>query len=441
MQPEFTIDRRLFVDSNRQRAYGFVAGIPISLQVNDQCSRPSVLAMIFCSWQMETDHMFYRAILLALLISGAFVADATAQCSTGSGTTSLLINNTSAVGQALTIEVSADTQTSIKVEDSVGGGGHPFILAVGAGLSCQSIYLTWGGTLDITSPQILLNGMMPSNVLDMTAKTDWTYTYPTGCLWNGNTSAAIQAVCAEPTLPPFFVRETGAIQATYVASSAATTTYAAFSDDSFQSHSFIGNCGGSPVSIEFGGTAYTDIYFSSNGIVSFGASSTDYSPTAAEFFGGFGVGAPGVATRWYDYASSQSGSSSVKITEDSAAGSVEVQYIHMKSNHTGSNQGDWSCRFAPATGTGASGSGTMVTLDFTNSITDFISFQTYFIGVTDGVAGGTNTLLQLQSSNLPHATAAGAAPESILSTTPSNAAPTGVFTFTDVLGNHTWTVQ
>ena len=376
-------------------------------------------------------------VTLIMLAAFGFSLSVQAQCSPGSGTTTLSINGTPAAGQVVSIPVTSTTTTEISMADSVGGGALPFVLLVGTGISCQSIFLTWGGTIDLSSPQILFNGISPSSFLDVSAKTNWSSSFPTGCYWAGNTAAAFQSVCTEPTMPPLFFRETGAIQATYVANGTVTTVYNAIGDDAFVAHTLSGACGTSG-SILFGGLSYSSIYISSNGPITFGTGTNGFSATTAGFFSGFSSSLPGVSPRWCDMGRNTALNDQVTVIEDAAAGYIECQFTGQEAWNSGTPLGAWSCRIANASG---GSSGTRVTLDFTASLPNSSSDDSSLVGVTDGQAGGLNSILNFSTAGtLPYQTPSGSGPESICQLFPAGSFTTALLTLTDVMGNFNWTV-
>ena len=396
------------------------------------CGGPVVRGAFFTTG----DSLMRLFIPFAILCFALVAAGAAAQCTPGAGLVELSVNGTAAAGQLITLAGEPGGTTTISLTDTTGAPGDAFILAAGNGIVCQSIFLVFGGTIDITSPMVVLNGLAPTTVFDAMAKTDFAMTYPTECSVNGITTPAIQAIHVAPTMPPYFVRETGAIQIAYAAASTIVTTYENWGDDAAVYHS-TQNCPGSSANMLFGTVAYQHAYICSNGPITFTGGTDDFGASAADLFSGWAGGFPGVAPRWEDMANSAALNDKLIITEDVVNNTVEFSFLGNEHWGSGAPLGDWTCTF------GLAGPGSVV-IDLTNALP---GGETDVVGVSDGGAAGPTGAAGLDSivdldvaAAAFYTTAVGTGPESICEEFAAGTTDNNIYTFIDLTGTFEWTL-
>ena len=316
---------------------------------------------------MRTTSLLTAALCFAILAgSGA------AQCTLGGGMVDLKIDGVVATGQVLDVTVGAGGSSEIALTDLTGASGDAFILAAGPSIACQSIFLAWGSTFDVAAPGIVLNGIAPATPMDMMAVTDFSITFPVDCAAAGSNGPALQAVHVAPALAPFFLHNTGAIQASYVDNAPVSVTFENWGDDAAVLFNGASSCGIAGVPMVYGGVAYQDIYISSNGPLTFTGGTNDFSASTAELFSGWGSGYPGVAPRWEDMSRSSALNDKVIVTQDVANGTVEFDFQGMEHWGSGAPLGDWKCTF------GLAGPGSVV-IDLTNALPGGVCVAAKFI--------------------------------------------------------------
>jgi hypothetical protein len=265
----------------------------------------------------------------------------------------------------------------------------------------------------LAGPAIIANGITPSTIIDYMCTTDFTASVPTSCAMAGLTGPSLQAIHVDPAAPPIFFNHTGAAEILFSNASVITTVYDALADDSTTQHLLgMDPCAGyNGMAIALGGNVYSDLFIGSNGQITFGGGSTDFTPTLAEFFNGFLSGYVGIATLWTDLARTGV-PDSVVVTEDLGLGTVMVEYKNQQWWGSSTPAGDWNCTF------GALGIDTF-TIDLTAVLPGVaVTDQDPIVGVTDGLvsAVGDTSLdydVALAAGGGTYVTPLGNAPESI----------------------------
>ena len=126
-----------------------------------------------------------------------------------------------------------------------------------------------GGEASISSTRrVLLNGFGPNSVLEAAVVTDYeiSFTPPRDSV-DSDLTPTFQAVVADPGNPPLFFRNTEAVQTSY--DRCRTTVYSSLFDDDFATHDLLGTT-------NFYGTDYTQMFLSSNGLVTFGGGNINF---------------------------------------------------------------------------------------------------------------------------------------------------------------------
>ncbi len=386
---------------------------------------------------------FASHVALSLLCACALIGSATAQCTTGGGAVDLTLNGTIGIGQTIAIEM--PSTLDISLIDNV-APGNAFILVAGNGILCGAIPLVWGGSIDVAAPAIVANGVTPSTIIDFMCTTDFTVSVPTSCTMAGLTGPSFQAIHVDPAAAPYFFNHTGAAEILYSNAATMTTVYDAMADDSSTQHILgMDPCSGyNGMSITLGGNVYSSLFIGSNGQVTFGGGSTDFTPTLAEFFNGWASGLVGVATLWTDLARTGV-PDSVVVTEDLGLGTVKVEYKNQQWWGSSTPAGNWNCTF------GALGIDTF-TIDLTAVLPGVnVTDGNPIVGVTDGVVSGTGDTsldydVALAAGGGTYITPAGNAPESIceqyLQAGGSPTAPLDniVLSFLDVSSTFDWLI-
>ena len=191
--------------------------------------------------------------------------------------------------------------------------------------------------------------------------------------------------------------------------------------------------------ITYGGVVRTDAFIGSNGFVTFGAGSGDFTETLGEFFDDFGAGSPnpGVALIYSDLnRGGVTSGATYDVIEDTGAGTVEFQFnnqVHWSSQEPA---GSVSCVFGTNT----------VDLDYTAFLAATTSTDDVIIGLSDGNAGvGTDTDLSNGlgtgiATALPY-TSPGS-DDSVGELVPANTAiGLGMLSAADATGTFNWTLQ
>lgn len=333
-----------------------------------------------------------------------------------------------AAGDDVTIELSSPSpQKFILVGDYSAVGG--------------STNLPWGGTLDLASPSIILNGIQPASPFDAMASSDFLMTLPTTCADRGSSWPALQAIYEEPTSPPFFLNHTEVGQV--VLPTMIKTYYGDLPDDGFVQHDLCGT-------ISYLGVNYSSLYLCSNGQITFGNGVTSFAPSAPDFFSGFQASGsnpnPGVAPIWTDLNRSNTHSDWISVEEGDGATGTRVAFMNQWHWSSGLYAGSWSCDL------GLLGPNS-VAFDLTGYIPgapqnddDPIS------GVTDGymapIGAGANSIVDFTAimGAAGYTTPPGTEPESIMEqfslagADPSAPFDIGILNFTDATGTGLWTI-
>lgn len=333
-----------------------------------------------------------------------------AQCDSGGGPATLTINgilpsSVDPVGHLVNTQYQP---WSLEIGDGV--GGRPFVLAAGGSIGCPGFATPWGGSIDVVAPFVVLDGLNPQTIFDYFAITNFSTTLPpVGGNCFAGSGPALQAVCVDPTNPPFGLRNTQSGQPTV--SSSRVTVYTSLGDDESHNHAL------SACPITFGGTIYSSLNIGSNGQICFAVGSIDFSPSAAEFFNGFRLALtpgsnPGVANLWADYNRLTSVGDNITVIEDTIGDTVVVAYNNQQHWNSQSPAGSWKVTF------GALGPDSVV-FDFTGYSAGLAADQNKIVGVTDGtnVAGGVDTNADLSNLILTSGGAynsSGIGPESIM---------------------------
>ena len=325
-----------------------------------------------------------RFIATLMVVAFAFGGTALAQggppCDTG-GAVAFTVNGSGPDGAG---QVIVAPGSSAALDFSDGDTGAPLIiLGTLGGIACGAIPTPWGGSVDLGAfgLAVVADGVGGTvGPLDAFATTDFTLTASIPCAAAGLTGIAFQGLHIANS-PPFNLDNTVAIELVFPASVATNliTNGSTFPDDGFFSYA-VDPCN----SISFYGQEYDTLFVGSNGQVTFGQGSGDFSVTAADFFGGFATGAvtPGVAVMWGDY-NRVGVNGDYIIDEDPGAGTTKVTF---------SNQSWWDSNTGPGTaGTfsvefGSVGAGSL-TLDHTAALAGVGGVdQDPYVGVTNGDA-------------------------------------------------------
>lgn len=375
------------------------------------------------------------------LCAVVLAAAAQAQCWTGGGPIALTLNGLSPsaadpVGHVISTPASATTY-SIGLN---GTPGTPFILLGAFSITCGATVIPGvAGSIDLASPFVLLNGIAPSAPIDFFAVSDFNLTLNLAPACTGPISTiAFQAVALDfsATPLPYALTEAGQVSRSGLSvTEYSTNSVPTLFDDGSVAHTM--NCGST---VTYAGTAYSTFFIGSNGQVTFGTGSTDFSVTSAEFFDDFGTFVtapnPGVAVLWADYARGSALNDSVRVTEDATAGTVLVEYRNQERWDTQTPCGNFSVTF------GSLGTDSL-TLDYSGYITagGTTADQSPIIGVSDGTnaPGGVDTTIDYTAS-LGYSSPAG--PESIMEQFPAGGSGLDLIA-TPLnflhLGGYTWT--
>ena len=347
----------------------------------------------------------------------------------------------SAAGMDHRVPVPANGPLTLELSSAV--PQQKFILLGDTVASGGSTNLPWGGTLDLASPGILMNGITPVSFFDSMAVSDFFFTANIDCTETGSSWPALQAIYQEASMPPFFYNHTDVGQAYFPTT--VTSFYHDLPDDGFIQHDLCG-------SIDYIGVTYTSLYICANGQITFDQGSTLFAPSAVEFFSGFLPAGnqpnPGVAPIWTDLNRSSDTGDWIKVSEDTLTGITTVRHYNQTHWASGTPAGSWKFDF------GSLGPNSVV-----------FNIGGYLPGVpqTDddpitGVTDGNNTPIGPGMNNIvdfsqvfggaggPYFTAPGAEPESIMEqfalAGSDPAAPFDLTTlsFNDAGGIGSWTI-
>lgn len=329
-----------------------------------------------------------RSLALAAVVALTTIGTAHAQYDPGLGTATLTINGTTpSVADPVAHFVPISTTWTVAIADpaNVGAG---FILVADIATSPNAFPTPWGGSVDMAAPTVVLDGISFSqSAFDFLAALPFSMTLPplTGSVCFASIGPSVQAITGDATNAPFFLRNTQAGQPTRPAPAftAGAQTLAAgnIGDDAFVTV---------PVQCtKFNGVNYTQMFVSSNGVISFAVGSTDFSATTGEFTNGFRTGTPttanpGVAAMWGDYARAAAVGDTIVVTNDTVNNLTRVDYLNQQHWNSQTPAGSWSVTFDNVNDS--------VTIDMTGYLVTSGADTTRIFGVTDGLSTGTTTI-------------------------------------------------
>lgn len=173
-----------------------------------------------------------------------------------------------------------------------------------------------GGVLDLPLPGIAvwLNGFV-NPAWSTNAAGEWLATVPVGA-WAGAIGAACQAAVADPTSPAGW-RLTAATQ--LVTTGATAVLPLAFVPAPASVYVDLTPYG---LTLPFYSSSYGGLYVNSNGTVSFGSGSNDFTPTPAEFMSG----SPRIAGTWSYLVPGAAGGVTVRVVQGTALPSVRIEF-------------------------------------------------------------------------------------------------------------------
>jgi hypothetical protein len=375
-----------------------------------------------------------RISICALLALAVIAGGTLAQCSGYHGGVSLTLNGTdpgTLAGNLLT--VSSPYSLALEVADA-NGANFPLILIGGTAILCGALPATPTLSIDVAGAAVIVDGTgtgLGTPALSGLGNTPLNFSigFPT-VIWQGLNGPALQAIILDPsagTPVPFI--STSAGQPYF--SNATTTTYI-LPDDGGVSHA-LGGAG-----ISWGGVMQTTVYLNSNGQITFSAVTGDFTQTLAEHFSGFAGAGAGVSVMYCDLNRIGLGSDT-SITENLLTGDVTVNY----------NNQNWWATPEPAGSFSANFTGPLLTLDYSNLVTQVTGTSNFIIGVTDGNAGvGTDTDLSVLNGGLGILNSLGAyvspgiddsIAEEFVAGDATALAAQGTINFLDVL-NYSWTI-
>lgn len=374
---------------------------------------------------MRTRNLTIGLVLLALACTPVG-----AQTTGVAGTNDLVINGqgtggTSLVPTALTI---ADSNVSFSVSANPGAsllGGY-----AASGLVAAATIGSY--TLDIDPASLVLfvdsstpslGGLPASNVVPSGGT--WSYSVPVS--FQGNEAFAFQFGILDPS----FAGGLGLTQAH--AGTVTNATVYTLPDDGSQMHTL------ASLNINHYGTSYNSFFINSNGFLTFGSGSSDFTETMSEFFGGWGSPPnPGVAVMYSDLNNGGTSSGGTySVAENTGLGTIDVGFNNMNHWSSAEPAGTVICSFQ--------GPG-IVFVDYSGFMPATMASDDIIIGVTDGDPGvGTDTDL----SNGTGTGFSGAFPynspgagDSVGELIPANTAiPFANITYTDTGLNGTWNIM
>jgi hypothetical protein len=245
------------------------------------------------------------------------------------------------------------------------------VILIGGVLGCGAVPVPWGGSLDFSAGSALIDGFgMSVGPLDAFASTPFSLFLSTGGsgLAAGQCAGTVQCIVTDPTNPIFPLRNSIAIQMC----GDLETVYTLGDDANVQHTLSVAN------PINFCGGSYTQLYVGSNGVVSFGSGSNDFTETMPDFFNGFGTIAPnpGVAVCYSDLNNGGTSSGATYAVIEGPNG-VTVEYRNQ--NHWAPNEpaGTFSCTFID-------NSWSDTRLDYSGFIPATVGTDNVIIGVSDG---------------------------------------------------------
>jgi hypothetical protein len=330
------------------------------------------------------------------------------------------------------------TSSSYTLSITDGATTRPFVLLADTELTAGGLVIPSVGSIDMDTPQILMNGIFPASFIDLLAHTDLSVSIT---ITPGSTpsctvvpSFAFQAIALDPAGSPLPYTMTQAGQAVQ---SGVVTTIANIGDDAFVT--WTPTCPSTPGAV-YAGTTYSTMFVESNGYICFGAGQGNYGNSPLDVFDGFAAGSPnpGVAVWASDYADASAVNPSgdtIVIKEIGATVSVEWRNQEFYGGN-GTSAGTFSVTFDPSD---------VVILDLSQALSgDYSGFFDYapVVGVTDGdITMGTDSILDL-SANIGYTTQTGNAPESIVEEFTADFSSFDLATVSFFhLGGYSWLIQ
>ncbi|MCA9322577.1 MAG: hypothetical protein KDB53_17680, partial [Planctomycetes bacterium] len=198
--------------------------------------------------------------------------------------------------------------------DIFGGSPGEKVILIAGTLGCGALPTPWGGSIDFSGGSVVLDGFgLTTGPLDALAQTPFSLGIGAGPgLPPGVLLGTVQAIVTDPTnaIP---LRNTIAAQIS--TASSAMTVYT-LPDDGFVQHTLI-----SAPPVAFCGGSFSQFFIGSNGYITFGAGSSDFSETMGEFFSGFVIPTvtpnPTVAVAYGDFnPGGTTSGSTYEVTED-----------------------------------------------------------------------------------------------------------------------------
>jgi hypothetical protein len=197
----------------------------------------------------------------------------------------------------------------------------------------------------------------------------------------------------------------------------------------------------SSTAITLYGVAYGQMFVGSNGIITMGVGSTDFTSTFNEMMTGLGTsGNAAVAPLWVDlnFGGTASGATYL-VLEDPCNGTIDVTYTNQAYWNTGAPAGTFSVRF------GSSGPDS-IRFDYSQLLNDPGNGDTAIVGVSDGLfgpgfvktdfatLGGIETQIPGYSSAAPQESVAEDMPTGTVATRLQTINGTGIFTIQNTAG-------
>ena len=274
--------------------------------------------------------------------------------------------------------------------------------------------------LDLLTHQLFLDGtgaFIPATALTpyLSTSADGIFEFAVTAAVPAGTTLALQMGFFSPS----YVQGLATSQAFDVTVRPPTTTYI-LGDDDFVQHDL-------SVPVTFYGETYESLFVGSNGYVTFGSGSSDFTESEPEFFNGWNSPPnPGVALYYSDLnRGGMTNGATYEVVENPSQGTVRVDFlnqIHFASNLPA---GSFSVEFGPL------GPGSVV-LDYAGFLPGMGNSDAGIVGITDGDASvGVDTSFTSSGGflgNTPYVSPTG--PDSICETfTPSASIPFQTLTF------------
>ncbi len=268
-------------------------------------------------------------------------------------------------------DVSLVGATAVTVTLSTSLASSEDIILILGTLGCATLPTPWGGALDLASGAVVVDGVgfSTGTYLDYLGHTPFSLTAGlSGASPPASVLGAVQAIVTDPTQAPFPFRNSMAIRGTL----GDVETVYVLGDDDFALHTI-----SAAAPIEFCGCTHSQFFINSNGFITFGAGSTDFTETMSEFFGGWGAAPnPGVAVAWTNLNPGGVQSGATYVVLESANG-VTVEFR---------DQTHWSSNEPAGTffATFPAGNFSDVSVDLSGFLPATLSTDDVIIGVSDG---------------------------------------------------------